>query len=50
MAQFPMISRQMQGGLEKIMREFVAANEKPIAKKDIKTVVGELADVEPVYQ
>lgn len=29
MNQFPMISRQMQGGLEKVIREFVAANDKP---------------------
>ena len=33
MMQFPMISRQMQGGLEKIIREFVAKNEAPIAKR-----------------
>ena len=33
MTQFPMISRQMQGGLEKIIREFVAKNEQPIAKR-----------------
>ena len=33
MTQFPMISRQMQSGLEKIIREFVAANEKPIPRK-----------------
>ncbi|TKA65331.1 hypothetical protein B0A55_10570 [Friedmanniomyces simplex] len=30
--QFPMISRQMQGGLEKIIREFVAANDKAVPK------------------
>ena len=33
MNQFPMISRQMQAGLEKIIRELVAANEKPLPKK-----------------
>ncbi|KAK4547450.1 hypothetical protein LTR36_001106 [Oleoguttula mirabilis] len=33
MNQFPMISRQMQGGLEKIIREFVAANDKPAQQR-----------------
>ena len=28
--QFPMISRQMQSGLEKVIREFMAANDKPM--------------------
>jgi ankyrin repeat protein len=32
LVQFPMISRQMQNGLEKIIREFVAANDKPLPK------------------
>ncbi|KAK5708991.1 hypothetical protein LTR17_020171 [Elasticomyces elasticus] len=30
--QFPMISRQMQSGLEKIIREFVAVNDSPVQK------------------
>ncbi|KAK5691024.1 hypothetical protein LTR97_011675 [Elasticomyces elasticus] len=30
--QFPMISRQMQSGLEKIIRDFVAANDTPVQK------------------
>lgn len=30
---FPMISRQMQGGLEKILREFARDNDKPIQKR-----------------
>ena len=30
---FPMISRQMQAGLEKVIREFVAANDKPVQKR-----------------
>ncbi|KAK5120520.1 hypothetical protein LTR85_006175 [Meristemomyces frigidus] len=33
MNQFPMISRQMQGGLEKIIREFVAANDQPAQQR-----------------
>ena len=33
MLQFPMISRQMQGGLEKIIREFVSANDQPLPRK-----------------
>ena len=33
MLQFPMISRQMQSGLEKVIREFVAANDQPLPKK-----------------
>ena len=33
MTQFPMISRQMQGGLEKLIREFITANDKPLSKK-----------------
>ncbi|KAK3700955.1 hypothetical protein LTR37_015661 [Vermiconidia calcicola] len=33
MTHFPMISRQMQPGLEKIIRACVAANEKPLAKR-----------------
>lgn len=37
MMQFPMISRQMQGGLERIIREFVAKNEQPIAKRTAAT-------------
>ncbi|KAK4634759.1 UPF0507 protein [Fulvia fulva] len=32
MVQFPMISRQMQSGLEKIIREFIAVNDKPLPK------------------
>lgn len=32
LSQFPMISRQMQTGLEKIIREFVAINDKPLPK------------------
>ncbi|KAF2173251.1 hypothetical protein M409DRAFT_49723 [Zasmidium cellare ATCC 36951] len=32
LTQFPMISRQMQTGLEKIIREFVAVNDKPLPK------------------
>lgn len=31
--QFPMISRQMQAGLEKLIREFVARNDKPVQKR-----------------
>ena len=30
--QFPMISRQMQSGLERVIREFIAANDKPLPK------------------
>ena len=37
MTQFPMISRQMQGGLEKIIRELVAANDKPLPKKSTRS-------------
>ncbi len=33
MSQFPMISRQMQVGLEKILRELIAANDVPIPKR-----------------
>ena len=32
MIQFPMISRQMQSGLEKVIREFIAINDKPLPK------------------
>ncbi|CAK3986744.1 related to VPS9 domain [Lecanosticta acicola] len=32
LAQFPLISRQMQSGLEKIIREFISANDKPLPK------------------
>nr|OQO29324.1 hypothetical protein B0A51_02900 [Rachicladosporium sp. CCFEE 5018]OQO29874.1 hypothetical protein B0A51_02326 [Rachicladosporium sp. CCFEE 5018] len=32
--QFPMISRQMQGGLEKVIRDLIAANDQPIGKRD----------------
>lgn len=32
LSQFPVISRQMQGGLEKIIRQFVSANDMPIQK------------------
>ncbi|KAH9823704.1 Vacuolar sorting protein 9 (VPS9) domain [Teratosphaeria destructans] len=31
--QFPMISRQMQAGLEKVIRELVAANDKPVQNR-----------------
>lgn len=30
--QFPSISRQMQSGLERVIREFIAANDKPLPK------------------
>lgn len=33
MSQFPMISRQMQHGLEKIIRELIAANVSPLPKR-----------------
>ena len=33
LSQFPMISRQMQGGLEKIIRDFMSANDKPLSKR-----------------
>ncbi|KAK5168252.1 uncharacterized protein LTR77_006821 [Saxophila tyrrhenica] len=33
MSQFPMISRQMQIGLEKIIRELISANDSPIPKR-----------------
>lgn len=32
LTQFPLISRQMQSGLEKIIREFISANDKPLPK------------------
>lgn len=32
LAQFPMISRQMQNGLERIIREFVSTNDTPLPK------------------
>ncbi|PPJ54203.1 hypothetical protein CBER1_01068 [Cercospora berteroae] len=32
LVQFPMISRQMQNGLEKVIREFIATNDKPLPK------------------
>ena len=31
--QFPMISRQLHGGLERIIRDFIAANDKPVPKR-----------------
>lgn len=31
--QYPMISRQMHGGLERIIREFVAANDQPVKQR-----------------
>lgn len=37
MNQFPMISRQMQPGLEKIIRAFLAANESPVTKPRSRT-------------
>ncbi|KAK6441587.1 hypothetical protein LTR95_002182 [Oleoguttula sp. CCFEE 5521] len=34
LSQFPKISRQMQVGLEKVVREFITANGQPIRKRD----------------
>ena len=37
MNQFPMISRQMQGGLEKVIREFIASNSKDVGKQTVRS-------------